>query len=124
MKRVLSDQDVADLVEMVPDDFDMPIVIHLRDPNGRALLLNPTEIVQVKQETIQDVAMIARNGIDKLILLERENALLRECLLSSATTLRCVASHHESGLALPGWLAEDCRVALAYIVAELKLNVL
>lgn len=25
MKQVLSDQDVADLVEMVPDDFDMPI---------------------------------------------------------------------------------------------------
>jgi hypothetical protein len=32
------------------------------------------------EQTIQDVAMIARNGIDRIIELERENARLTECL--------------------------------------------
>lgn len=33
-----------------------------------------------KEQAIQDVAMIARNGIDRVIELERENKRLTECL--------------------------------------------
>lgn len=127
-------------------------------------------------QTIQDVALIARNGIDRIIELERENERLRAlcddlfsdivaasslvpqdcgayellqkvirhrrdrwagnkfqesdleslrtCLRNAARTLRCVANHHEAGVVLPGWVAEDCRVALMHISAELRESAL
>jgi len=35
------------------------------------------------EQAVQDVAMIARNGIDRVIELERENKRLTECLLKA-----------------------------------------
>ena len=37
----------------------------------------------ITEQAIQDVAMIARNGIDRVIELERENKRLTECLLKA-----------------------------------------